>query len=733
MNNEGALFVDDYEEALCQKVEILEKRISIETGEEELLVKVHSQDNGLPFRVSRKELVKRSFFDELTHHGLSVIEDDDSYSELRSAINESERKAPVVYYHEQLGFRVLHGKQCFLGYHPIGDITPPMRASRNCKMEEMLKPRGDFEVWKGFVRKHIVPNVERTLALILGATAPVAHILKDECEFVDVAVWALINTTSRGKSSMLYLISSLYASPRYFIDSFNATSNALYAMLEQRGAYPFLCDEATHTPNIDWDSMLYTLPTGKERRRCDNKGKLKPLVEFSGAVIMTSEVSILDRSQGHGGQGCRIMEFELDPFKNEASLAEKMRKFCFENYGWATKPLISILLDPCEREKLVKKYHRFFRSLKKQVPFEVTGVERRLLQRCALILVSGWVLRKAVQCNFDLLALERFLLDHLAKKREARDERDEADKMFDRIKGFVSVNQDKFPTVSSLSSKGGSKHHSAFWGATGFYGTQACIWIEETILEERILPKKMKTKNSTLQALYKKGYIQKFYDRYYFINKDFGRVNAKYCCVLCPDSPDIFKKIEAISHPKLSVATLNARLGEDYDIKSHEELNAERDIAYLAISHEGNQSYAIFASEPFRKSMSMSTKSTLYATVFPDDKLMLLSKEQTVVNSIALRFEKESQGYFAKGISVLNLQDKLAINIPVRHRLVIQEITFEDYNEKPVAVLNLQEHLLVIEELNSAPVDFSVKAFKGDCRGYSHLKYLLSDDTDEDD
>lgn len=735
MNKESALFVDDYEEALCQRVEILEKRIFIETGEEELLVKVHSLDNGFPFKVSRKEFIKRSFFDKLTHHGLSVIEDDDSYAELRSSINESERKAHVVYYHERLGFREIGDvdkKTCFLGYHPIGPLLEPNElASTNIKERRLLQPQGNFNEWKSFVRKYVVPNIERTIALIFGATAPVSHVLKEECEFVDVPVWALINSSSTGKTTLLYLISSLYANPRYFIDTFNATTGALYAMLEERGAYPFLCDEATHTPNIDWDSMLYTLPTGKERRRCDNKGKLKPLVEFSGAVIMTSEISILDRSQGHGGQDCRIIEFELDPFKNEANLAEKMRNFCFQNYGWATEPLMQLLLDPVERAKLVRKYQKYFRSLKKRVSFEVTGVERRLLQRCALILASGWILRKAVQCNFDLLSLERYLLDHLAKKVEARDDRDEADKIFDKITGFVCINQDKFPTVSSLSPRNGSTYHSAFWGATGFYGTQACIWIEKGIFEDHILQNEMKTKTTTLHVLYNKGYIQKFYNKRYHLRKDFGHVSAQYYCILCPDTPNILKKIEDISLPNLSVAMLNARLAEDPIIKNYEFLNAERNLAYLTISHNYNQSYAIFASESFRKSMSMTSKSTLYATIITDEKLLLLSKDKINTNSIALHFEKESTGIIAKGISVLNLQDKIAINIPIKHQLVMTEISIEKYKNKPVAVINLNHQLLHIEPAENLPIDFTVKTFKNDGVGYRKVNSLLKDDLDE--
>lgn len=722
------LFVDDECAPLCESVEILEKRISTESGEESLVIKVNSKANGIPFEVSREQFVKQSFFNKLTLHGLSIIECDKSYAKLRAHINEAERQAPVTYFHDSIGFRVLHGKPCFLGYRPIGDIPPPLLASRNHKMEAMLKPQGDFSEWKYFVRTNIVPNTERSLALILGTTAPVSYILKAAGEFVDVAVWGLVNSTSKGKSSLLYLVASLYANPRSFIDTFNATNNALYAMLEERGAYPFLCDEATHTPNLDWDSMLYTLPTGKERRRCDSKGKLKPMVEFGGAIIMTSEVSILDRSKRHGGEECRIIEFELDPFKGEPDMAEQVRKFCFSNYGWATEPLISLLLDPIEKAKLVKQYSHYFERLKKRVKFDVTGVERRLLQRCALILVSGWILRKAVQCNFNLRAIEDYLVTHLSQKIAARDNRDEADKIIGKITGFVNANQDKFPTVGALSPSAASRHYGAFWGATGFYGTKSCLWIEESILENRIIPKEMKTKNTMMRALNKKGYIVKFYDQRYCMKKDFGRVAAQYYCFLIPDGPSLMKKIENISNAKLSVATLNAKLAEDYDKSYYENLNAERNMPYLAISRGANSSYAVFASTAFLKAMAMSSHSTLYASYIADEKALILTKAKVAINSIPLCFDKEGDGGVAKGISVINLQDKLAINIPIGHRLVMTEVYVEEYAGKPGAVVNLQDHLLCIEPVDAAPVDFTVNAFTDDGVRYSHVASLLSDD-----
>ena len=81
MINENAtpLFVDDECEPLCESVDILAKRISIESGEERLVIKVNSKANGIPFEVSREQFVKQSFFNKLTLHGLSVIECEKSY------------------------------------------------------------------------------------------------------------------------------------------------------------------------------------------------------------------------------------------------------------------------------------------------------------------------------------------------------------------------------------------------------------------------------------------------------------------------------------------------------------------------------------------------------------------------------------------------------------------------------------------------------------------------------
>jgi hypothetical protein len=209
-------------------------------------------------------------------------------------------------------------------------------------------------------------------------------------------------------------------------------------------------------------------------------------------------------------------------------------------------------------------------------------------------------------------------------------------------------------------------------------------------------------------------------------------VQAQYYCFLPPESTSLIKKIEDISDAKLSVATLSARLAEDHYKKNFENLNAERNAPYLAISHGSNSSYAIFANEHFRKQMSMTSHSTLHATYLADDKALLLTKSKVALNSIPLLFKKEGEGIVAKGISVNNLLDKIAINIPLEHRLMITYISIEEVDGKPGAVVNLHEQLLCIEPTENPPVDFTVQAFKDDGVRYRHVTSLLDDDQDED-
>ena len=720
-------FWDGSSEPLCEEVSVLTKTVDLHTGEEALTVRVHSSGNGLPFDVSRDQFEKKNFFNKLTLHGLSIIETKQSYAEARYRLHDAELQATIQYEHHELGFRKLGDFPCFLAYRPIGNLPPGWLESVNPKQEACLKPRGSFLEWKAFIRKYIVGNTERSLALMLGATAPIAYILKSEGKFPEVPIWTLVNRTSSGKTTSLFLIASMYANPRLFIDGFNATSNALYAMLEERGGYPFLCDEATHVPHLDWDSMIYTLPSGKEKRRCDAKGKLKPPVEFGGSIIMTSEASILARSKGYGGEECRIIEFELDPFAGEPEVPELIKEFTHKNYGWATEPIITYLLDPIEKSKLKKKYSWLRERLIKSLKRDISGVDRRIISRYALILVAGWVLKRTIHCNFDLKAMERYLIRHYEAKVTNRDERDDADKLVDRITGFVNEHREKFPTVEELTPSPKHKGIKGFWGARGFYGAKQCIWIEERILKDRILPDAMLNATTACKTLHSKGYMIKFYDRTYHIKQKFGGINASYYCLTPPKAATLFDKIEDASSRHRSLAEFNADLAEGYDKTEYEYLSGSKLVPSIALCRAEAQSFAIHMNREFASRMRLSSRGRLYAVPIPAEKIIIFSRESMIGNSMSVCIETQEDGYAIKGLLAMNLIHKLGIDIPEGYQAETISIEFSEHNDKPVAVVSVQEFSLAIEPLKHAVVDYKRERTEDRCR-YSDLNLLLQED-----
>jgi hypothetical protein len=120
----------------------------------------------------------------------------------------------------------------------------------------------------------------------------------------------------------------------------------------------------------------------------------------------------------------------------------------------------------------------------------------------ALILVAGWLLKRTIHCNFDLRATEKYLQQFFENKVANRDERDDADRWVDRITGYVCEHREMFPTVEDLTPS--SKHRSFgnFWGARGFYGTKPCIWVQERIFKERLLPNEMHNPTMTCKSLH---------------------------------------------------------------------------------------------------------------------------------------------------------------------------------------------------------------------------------------
>ena len=251
---------------LCDAFDVTEKVVDLLSGDEIYTVNIKKPYGNKTFVLDRGETTRRKIFNKFVKKGLSIIDGDISAGSLKEILLDLEKEAPVVFTHKELGFCCMpNGAPVFLGYRPIGNgLSQAQEASLNINAK-LLRPKGAYNKWRRFIIDECSRSPPLALALCLGVTAPVAHILKEKGVFNDIPLWALVSRSSTGKSSTLRLISSLMLNPAEGIHNFNATSSAFHALLrEHNGAFPFLCDEGSYTPHIDWDEMLYSLPAGSE-------------------------------------------------------------------------------------------------------------------------------------------------------------------------------------------------------------------------------------------------------------------------------------------------------------------------------------------------------------------------------------------------------------------------------------------------------------------------------------
>lgn len=705
----------------------MEKRISIHTGEEMLILRVNSRGNSLPFALSREYLAKKSFFDKLVLHGLSVVENDDAYEVLREALDDAEKSARVVYVHEQTGFREVGDHIAFLAYKSIvaNEVTLP--ASVNPSQAKALKPTGSLHEWRRFVRKHIADHPQRALALILGATAPVAYILKERAVFPEVPIWAIIGTTSTGKTTLLHLIASMYANPDLFIENLNTTSNALNAMLEEKSGYPLLCDEATYTPKIDWESLVYALPTGKEKRRCDSSGKLKPPVTYGGAMILTSETSILERTQGYGGEECRLLEFQLSCFDTDPELPSQIRRFCSSNYGWITQPLAKLLLDDSFVELLISRYDLAVKRLTRRFrEASLTGVKHRVIQRLALILVSGWVLKQAAQCNFDLSAIEDLLVSMFDSQVRGTCDKSKAEDIIYKIAGFVSSHREMFPSIEALESSGRHRHFSAFWGATGYHGLHRCVWVNANIFQNRVCVREMANRNKMLNQLDSCGYIVKFYNKTFSIHKSFAGLPGKYYCFLLPGEENLLKKLDTATDI-MSIGSLNAHVGDDPDTTAYGYLNSEKQMATVSLGHSALNSYYISLNREFLKNFGTNTHGRLYVTPIAKAKHLLISKKRVAQNTSPVQLYPHGDEAIVKGHMIMNAVAALGLNIPEAQMLTTNAVDFGTHQNESIASINFNYENAYFRATEQEVIDAVRKPLNDEIR-YTQIPSLLSEE-----
>ncbi len=694
---------------LCDDFTVTEKHINLLTEDEELILVIHKPYGDKTAAINRKNLTKTKVLSALLAKGLSILESDLSTTALLEIILEQEDVAPVKYFHEKIGFVTLKsGESCFLGYNPIG-LTGP-KAYSVFRGENDMKPTGTAKKFRKMLLKTVAKRAELALALILAVTAPVAHILKELGVFVDIPVWVLVGHSSTGKSSSEFLQSSLFQSPVTGIKNFNSTENAFFAMQAAQVGIPFICDEASHIKGFDVDNLAYTLPVGRKKDRCQANGDLRPPVKFSGATIMSSEKSLLERSSENPGERARVLEFSLN-WTESARQADFIRETCTNNFGFGTEPIISILLSEGFSKKLCKRFNKACEILRKENTPK-NGIAERLLQREALLLTSLWLAEKALKIGLHPEKVKPILDEVFEENLQGTSVEisDETDELIDYLLSEIAKNGSKFRNETDLSSSKYDITTSDLWGTKGFDGNDKTVWILRTKFLE-IIKKSRFGPKTAIKMLAAKNFIKTYSKNHYLHERDVGFGRQKGYIFILPKAQTALQEIFDMNEVNSIVDIEKRLLSDDLGIKSdyHEKIRKfteKKDEPLLALGfiRLGAQNLVLVLNKSLIKELEINVSDGFYIAPIPAKNALLLSKKELTHDCLKMMLHKSKKHTWCSNEKKKEaILEVLGIELPVGYRVAFTDIVVErDAYGIPCAMINtMNDFCTYAGEMNS--------------------------------
>lgn len=715
---------DDFD-VLCEDFEV-SKHVDLLTQKETLRFVIHKPYGEKVFEMPRRELAGKNLFSKFLDYGLNVIDCDVTAEFLKYIIFEKEKETVPKYHHRDKGIvKKSDGDEAFLGEHPIGNNLTDQQM-QSTYIGDDITPRGSLNAWRKFLTREIVKYPTLCLAMSLGVTAAVSHLLKKNGTFTEVPLWGLIGESSTGKTCSLTMLASAFADPGGLINDFNATTNAFGEMLrEGNGAFPFLADEGTYATKLDWDSLLYTLPSGREKRRCKSDGTLKDKVRASGALIVTSENSLLERTQMLPGQCVRILEFSYRWFK-DGNHADRVKGFCIQNYGHLTEPLFSLLVSQGFDKVLRKRFVKFRKTFYSLMDGEPESKERRLIDRYVLILTACWLLEKAIKVDFHKEELLKLLRNHfLEKRQELQPVASEDEKLCQKITAKIAENMSKFPRIKRLQDSRTRPYDHNIWGALDTTPAGNCAWLLPSTLERFVSESGSYGFRKACKILENKGYLKRYQpDRFLFDNIDFGVFKSDAYQFVFKDTPTLLERILSVDASKRTAFEVSKSLNYDkngaYTPTTDINLNFDYDLPELSLERRGS-TLTLILNDRFIQALEL--EETAYITLIPDRGYLIISKIQITKNDLLLKLNVTKSQAKNATRNVRNLVEMMNLRLENNETILFHGFDFQDYEGRYIAILDYKNFAGIYryKKLPIAPEER---------KRSSHLDELLSEDED---
>lgn len=205
-----------------------------------------------------------------------------------------------------------------------------------------LKPRGDLEGHLAALRAAWVASPV-CAAMICGAlAAPLLEPLRAS----NFAVH-LIGESSRGKTTMLKIASSIFGDPNnpHWVAAWNATNVGAELRAATLTDLPQCYDEVGGGDALQLEKLAYSIMNGTGRTRGQRDATMRATTQWRTIMLSTGERSLVDETAATGAQ-IRVVELHVDGFGSlDAKAIDVLKDACIVNAGSFGRAWIETLVD----------------------------------------------------------------------------------------------------------------------------------------------------------------------------------------------------------------------------------------------------------------------------------------------------------------------------------------------------------------------------------------------------
>ncbi len=378
---------------------------------------------------------------------------------------------------------------------------------------------GTEQEYTDFLKTVIFPNDTLSLALAIGFSAPIASRLADETGFSTLLV-NLCGSSSSGKTTAQMLMVSPFANPnpkgRGLFLTFQATQNALLAGMGNINGFPIALDDSSTNPNANFTNLIYSLADGHGRKRCNSDGSLKDSQNWSGTVIVSSEIPLQEQANNQQGILARVLtlkEIAWTPDSHTAELIKRTVKHC---YGHTGVDFGSQYCGTDDYYALAERYYLAKERVHALMPFR-DNLSDRLEAQYAIIYLTIQELNEFFEELHPNLDADKLIQIALAGEQASVAERDISQKALDIISEFILQKRfhfNEYHIRNSYNFPTGNRPNREIYGAMLFKeNSRLDVYISRQILEERLREKGIGEFSTVLKRWKERGVISCEKDR----------------------------------------------------------------------------------------------------------------------------------------------------------------------------------------------------------------------------